>query len=37
MLAYIEGIMLMAKTRNDPQVIRQLGPAMAEIRIRKTV
>ncbi|KRT54618.1 TetR/AcrR family transcriptional regulator [endosymbiont of Ridgeia piscesae] len=37
MLAYIEGIMLMAKTRNDPEVIRQLGPAIAEIRIRKTV
>ncbi len=36
MFAYIEGIMLMAKTRNDPDVIQQLGPAMAEIRIRKS-
>ena len=35
MFAYIEGIMLMAKTRNDPEVARQLGPAMAEIRIPK--
>ena len=36
MFAYIEGIMLMAKTRNDPEVIRQLGLAMAEIRIPKS-
>jgi len=36
MLAYLEGIMLMAKTRNDPEVVRQLGPAMAEIRILKS-
>jgi TetR/AcrR family transcriptional repressor of nem operon len=36
MFAYIEGIMLMAKTRNDPEVIRQLGPAMADIRIPKS-
>ncbi len=33
MVAYVEGIMLMAKTRNDPEIIRQLGPAMVEIRI----
>ncbi|MEN8180439.1 MAG: TetR/AcrR family transcriptional regulator [Pseudomonadota bacterium] len=34
MLAYAEGIMLMAKTHNDPEVIRELMPAMADIRIR---
>lgn len=33
MVAYLEGIMLMAKTRNDPEIIRQLGPAMVDIRI----
>ena len=34
MLAYLEGVMLMAKTRNDPEVIRQLFPALAQIRIK---
>lgn len=33
MLAYIEGMLLMAKTANDPEVIKQLGPAFAQIRI----
>jgi TetR/AcrR family transcriptional repressor of nem operon len=33
MVAYAEGIMLMAKTRNDPEIIRQLGPTMVDIRI----
>ena len=33
MIAYIEGVMLMAKTRNDPEVIRTLMPAVSEIRI----
>ena len=33
MLAYLEGIILLAKTRNDPEVIRILGPAMMDIRI----
>jgi len=33
MLAYFEGIIMLAKTRNDPEVIRQLLPAMADIRI----
>jgi len=33
MLAYFEGVMLMAKTRNDPDVLRQLLPALAQIRI----
>ena len=35
MLAYAEGIMLMAKTRNDPELVRELMPSMADIRIHK--
>jgi TetR/AcrR family transcriptional repressor of nem operon len=33
MFAYFEGVMMMAKTRNDPEVLRKLLPAMAQIRI----
>jgi TetR/AcrR family transcriptional repressor of nem operon len=33
MVAYVEGIMLLAKTRNDPEIIRRLGPAVVDIRI----
>ncbi len=33
MLAYIEGVLLLAKTANDAALIRQLGPAVAQIRI----
>jgi len=33
MLAYFEGVVLMAKTRNDPEVVRQLLPAIQFIRI----
>lgn len=33
MLAYFEGVLLVAKTRNEVEVIQQLLPAMAEIRI----
>lgn len=33
MFAYFEGVMMMAKTRNDPEVLRRLLPAMAQIRI----
>ncbi len=33
MLAYVEGILLLAKSANDPEVIRRLGPAFARIRI----
>lgn len=33
MLAYFEGVMLMAKTANDAHVIQRLLPAMAAIRI----
>ncbi len=33
MLSYVEGIQLLAKARNDPDVIRRLGPAVKSIRI----
>jgi TetR/AcrR family transcriptional repressor of nem operon len=33
MLAYVEGILLLAKTANDPALIRRLGAALAAIRI----
>jgi TetR/AcrR family transcriptional repressor of nem operon len=33
MLAYFEGVMMLAKTQNDPEVLRRLLPAMAQIRI----
>ena len=33
MLAYLEGIILLAKTRNDPSVILVLGPAIKTLRI----
>jgi TetR/AcrR family transcriptional repressor of nem operon len=33
MLAYLEGIILLAKTRNDPDVILLLGPAIKTLRI----
>lgn len=33
MLAYLEGIILLAKTRNDPEVILTLGPAIKTLRI----
>lgn len=36
MLAYFEGVMLLAKTENDAQVIGRLLPGMADIRIPKT-
>jgi len=35
MLAYLEGIILLAKTRNDPEVIRKLGPAIKTLRIER--
>lgn len=34
MLSYIEGIQLLAKARNDAEVIRKLGPAIKLIAIR---
>lgn len=33
MLAFLEGIILLAKTRNDPEVILVLGPAIKTLRI----
>lgn len=36
MLAYFEGVMLLAKTENDAEVLRRLLPGMADIRIRTT-
>ncbi|RDH85902.1 MAG: TetR/AcrR family transcriptional regulator [endosymbiont of Galathealinum brachiosum] len=33
MLSYIEGIQLIAKSRNDAEVIRILGPAIKSIRV----
>ncbi|MBI3524267.1 MAG: TetR/AcrR family transcriptional regulator [Betaproteobacteria bacterium] len=33
MLAYLEGIILLAKTRNNPDVILTLGPAIKTLRI----
>jgi len=32
-LAYFEGVMMMAKTQNDPEVLRRLLPGMLAIRI----
>lgn len=36
MFAYMEGVMLLAKTHNDPELLRQLLPAMTQIRIPAT-
>lgn len=33
MLAYFEGVVMLAKTQNDPEVLRKLLPTMAQIRI----
>ncbi len=33
MAAYIEGVMLMAKAQNDPEVIRSIGSAVVDLRI----
>lgn len=35
MLAYFEGVMLLAKSQNSTEVISQLMPAMSQIRINK--
>ncbi len=35
MLAYLEGMILLAKSRNDPEVIQRLGPAIKCIRIER--
>ena len=36
MLAYFEGVLLLAKNQNEAELIRQLLPAMTQIRISKT-
>lgn len=36
MLAFLEGVILLAKTRNDPEVVRTLGPAIKTLRIEPT-
>ena len=33
MLAYLQGLQLLARTRNDPELIRRLGPAMLQLLI----
>ncbi|QYZ64750.1 MAG: TetR family transcriptional regulator [Gammaproteobacteria bacterium (ex Lamellibrachia satsuma)] len=33
MLAFLEGIILLAKTRNEPEVVLRLGPAIKTLRI----
>ena len=33
MLAYFEGTMLLAKTHNDPSILKQLSPAILKIRL----
>jgi TetR/AcrR family transcriptional regulator, transcriptional repressor for nem operon len=33
MLAYLEGVILLAKSQNDPEVVRILGPAIKTLRI----
>lgn len=33
MFSYLEGIILLAKTQNDPAIIKQLSPALLAIRI----
>lgn len=33
MLSYLEGMILLAKSRNEPEVIQKLGPAIRGIRI----
>jgi TetR/AcrR family transcriptional repressor of nem operon len=35
MLAFLEGIILLAKAQNDPEVILTLGPAMKTLRIER--
>ncbi len=33
MLAYLEGVILLAKTGNDPEIVARLGPAIKTLRI----
>jgi len=36
MLAYFEGVLLLAKNQNNPELIRQLLPAMVQMRIKQS-
>jgi TetR/AcrR family transcriptional repressor of nem operon len=36
MVAYLEGLTLMAKTWNDPEIVRVLGPAMLKLAVPVT-
>jgi TetR/AcrR family transcriptional repressor of nem operon len=36
MVAYLEGLTLMAKTWNDPEIVRALGPAMLKLAVPVT-
>jgi TetR/AcrR family transcriptional repressor of nem operon len=36
MLAFLEGIILLAKSRNEPELIQRLGPAIKGIRIERS-
>lgn len=35
MLSYLEGVILLAKSRNEPELIQRLGPALKGIRIER--
>ena len=36
MLAYFEGVLLLAKNQNDPELIQQLLPSMVQMRINRS-
>jgi TetR/AcrR family transcriptional repressor of nem operon len=36
MLAYLEGVILLAKSQNDPELLYRLGPAIKTLRIEQT-
>lgn len=35
MIAYLQGLQLMARTYNDPELIRRLGPAMLQLQVAR--
>jgi len=35
MLAYLEGVILLAKAQNDPELLHRLGPAIKTLRVEK--
>jgi TetR/AcrR family transcriptional repressor of nem operon len=36
MLAYLEGVILLAKSQNDPELLYRLGPAIKTLRVENT-